>query len=210
MMSINEQIGMPIPKRGQSMYMPALYGNTGLDEITSLSEPRAVVIGTAYWQNAQGINEDTADSWGLNSTWSGCNSCGNFTGEEAYNYATGNCVGITASTPPQGVVACANGRAVYVPAVWIALKATKKGREKIEHNRCVCLKRKEARKPNDIIPDGGTIDDGSIDTKSSSSNDDNSPTGNAENKTSNGLIIGLSLAGVALVGVVIYLVKKNR
>lgn len=84
MMSINEQIGMPIVGKGQSIYQPALYGNIGLDEITSLREPRAVVVGTAYWQNAQGIKEETADSWGLNSTWSGCNSCGG-----NYSSATG-------------------------------------------------------------------------------------------------------------------------
>ncbi len=96
MMSINEQIGMPIVGKGQSIYQPALYGNIGLDEITSLREPRAVVVGTAYWQNAQGIKEETADSWGLNSTWSGCNSCGSFSSADGndkakFDFCIGKC-----------------------------------------------------------------------------------------------------------------------
>jgi len=191
--SINEQLNIPILPDGTKTYQPDLFG-ANFESGGGYGANANVVVGTAYYSRADGKKQQ----WG--------NCCGNFIGNEAYNYADGNCsASITASSPVQGVVACVNGRAIYVPHIWAVLKATKKGREKIEHNRCVCIKKKEAKKPNDVAPSDSIVDDGTLDTKSTSN--DSSTSGGS--KMSTGAIIGLSIGGVVLVGGIIYLIRRN-
>lgn len=61
MATVNEQLNIPILRAGETMYQPELYGGA-VDEVTS--DHKALVLGTAYYKNANG------------SSWSGCNSCG--------------------------------------------------------------------------------------------------------------------------------------
>ncbi len=130
-------------------------------------------------------------------------------GIEDYNYATGDCSGITANTPKHGHVLCVGGKAVYPsPSHFLIMKSTKKGREKIEVNRCICLKKKEAKIPSEQIPSGSLVDDGTLDTRTT----DNNSTTNVDSpkKISTSMIIGLSIGGLVLIGGIIYLVKRNK
>jgi len=129
----------------------------------------------------------------------------------SWDNATGDCLGITASTPPKGVIACVKGRAIYpIPAVWALLKTTKKGREKIEFNRCVCAARFVAKKADDVVPTGGVVDDRSLDTGSGSTNQTNSTDSNSSTGMSTGVKIGIGIGVLAIIGVTIYLIRRKK
>lgn len=190
MRTINEQLNIPTLPEGKQGFMPNLYNGNRLDADRGYNDP--IIAGDVY-RHADGGN---------------------------WNNVIGDCAGITASTGIQGAAVCVSGRAVYIPAIWAALKLTQKGRDKIEHNRCVCLKRKEARKANDIPPVGGVVDNGSLDTRdtsalgtgSSSGSSTGSVTGSGGAKTgmSTGMKVGIGVGIVAVIGIAVWCFKFRK
>lgn len=71
MATVNEQLNIPILRAGETMYQPELYGGA-IDRVT---ENKSLVLGTAYYRNANGSLPKES--------WSGCNSCGGFSSADA-------------------------------------------------------------------------------------------------------------------------------
>ncbi len=193
--TINEQLNIPLLKNAgaETLYMPQLF-NEELD--STMGYDYQIVKGGVSSTNSGFSSADGNNGW--NNCAGGCGS---------FSSAEGDCSGITASSGVKGIVACVGGRAVYPPTIWALLKATKNGREKIEYNRCVCLKRKQERKADDVMPSGGIFDDRSVTPTNTTTTSPPTGTssegmsGTAESTgMSTGLKIGIGVGAAALIG----------
>lgn len=119
--------------------------------------------------------------------------------EEAYSNVSG-------SDSLSGVGAvCVGKTPVYgIPATYLALKATKKGREKIQNNRLIC----EARKSDkSSIPSEPVISTPSSDT--SSTKRTLSETQGAE-KSKTGLYIGIGVFAVLAITTIVIIRRRKK
>jgi hypothetical protein len=103
---------------------------------------------------------------------------------------------------------CVNGSAIYNPATYVALGATKKGREKISENRQICQARKSDKQ---TAKGGGSSDVGSSQPPATVASGAPSSIGGGTDtaKSNTGLYIGIGV-GVLVIGVIaIVLIRKK-
>jgi hypothetical protein len=197
MKSVNEQLGLPLINDGRTTYQPAQYNGTGIDYERSYATP--VVTGGVY-KNASG-------SWANNTKkdWSGCNSCGTFSGVDGgWSSAVGSMEGCYGKCKllyfnKDKETACIN-----------ECKA-KYGVNSIADFMASGMKPSDAQNIKNALPTslgGNKV----VDTSSAKSKDQTN-TG-ADSATSGGLStgakIGLGIGVLAVVGLVIFLVKRNK
>ncbi len=181
--SINEQLNIPILPNGTKTYQPALFGG----DLEDSGFNDRIVVGTAYYSRADGKKNG----------WANC--CGNFTGEQDYNYATGadldECLGGCGDRPasPPSFLLSANPqlKAIYNAKVATWDKCIKNCTDSVEE-KPITNNRSNSENTNTI-------------PKPNESSASNSP-----KKMSTAMIVGLSIGGLVLIGGIIYLVKMNK
>lgn len=192
MKSINEQLNLPLRSDGQTTYQPSQYNGTGIDYERSYATP--IVTGGVY-KNATGKSD-----------WSGCNSCGGFSSANGWNNATGTfefCGGKCMTLHPFNKTkrdAC------------IAECKTKYSVNTVADYMTQGLKPHDVNDIKNSLPTalGGNKQVTTSGSKTTEGGSGNGSTDGSVSGMSNGAKIGIAVGALAVVGLVIFLVKRKK
>lgn len=196
--TINEQLNIPIFPDGVKTYQPDLLGGAGMDEFQEGGYRANIVKGTTYFNRADGKK----DKWG--------NCCGNFTGEEKYNYAVGNiefCVGkcqalyINKDKEAKCIQECKDKYNIHTIADLMGSTLSPSDAQRLRDNLPSAL---GGNKPRQDSSNGGVKKDDLL-----GSGADQSLKSNGK-KYSTGAIIGIGVGVLVLAGLGIYLYKRSK